>query len=331
MGSLSLRTLAAVCLLRAGLGVAGPDDELLHEVRATHDVSSLPLHAVGREGGATWLLIRVTPSASSGLATMTDYEDKTGGLRHGLVVVVDGAWEVLSGVNARTEIKGGGYHWETPIDRLDGRRPRTADMYYSPFARHGGMLLCRHNPGAKGAAVLEPMFLMPPPWEKAVLPAYAFCKKAPQVLDPKAPLKRDTVVELLNGDNPLLAVMAFRRLLESNALAPEVAEAVLRSARAHKRAVVTYMVLVLSDEPRRARLVEAVRSAFAGCEGADEARPLAVGAFAAALFHARTERIASPGRALLRDLRTRLTNDGQAKVQDPVLQRIFGLRGLDTK
>ena len=125
--------------------------------------------------------------------------------------------------------------------------------------------------------------------------------------------------------------LSFRRLLESNALAPEVAEAVLRSARAHKRAVVTYMVLVFSDEPRRARLVEAVRSAFAGCEGADEARPLAVGAFAAALFHARTERIASPGRALLRDLRTRLTNDGQAKVQDPVLQRIFGLRGLDTK
>lgn len=329
MSSLLLQTACVVWLLSSGLAIGGADDELFHDVRAAHDVSTLPLHALAAEGAGVWLLVRVTPSRHSGFATMTDYRDESGAVRHGLVVVVEGAWRVLAAVNAPTDSKGGDYRWDNPVDRLDRRGPRNAEMFYSPFVGRGGVVLCRHNPGAKGPGMLAPTYVIPPPWEKAVLPAFEFCKKAPEVLKDTEPLDRDATVGLLKGDNPLLSVMAFRRLLECNALAPQMAEAALGSTEAHKRAVVTYMILVLSDEPDRAGLLGVLKRAFDGCEGADEARPLAVGAFAATLLHARTDRIGSPSRALLRDLRTRLTNDGQAKVQDPVLQRIFRVRGLD--
>ncbi len=314
-------TLSAVALwsTSATFAAVSPERELYHDAKAIYDVSSLRLEEVPTGGPETWLLIRVVPDRHSGTGTMGYYEDAKGSIRYGLVAALKGSWTVVAGINKAHQIKGGTYAWNEWHSPHEQRK--AADLH-SPFKEPGGLLLCCYNPRAKNAARFQPRFLLPSPWEKAVLPAYEFCRENPQVLAPTAPLKRNVVVELLNGNNPLLFV-AFRRLLECGGASPAMATAALGSTDAWQRSVVTYMILALSEEPRRAGLLAVLKRAFEGCEEAGAARSVAIGAFAAGYLHGGIETIASPSRELLKGLRSRLARDGQGIVADPVLQRVL--------
>jgi hypothetical protein len=256
------------------------------------------------------------------------YRAQKGIDRRGLVMVMEGSWQVIAVLGQPAEVAGGTYSWnkwESPHAR---RKQLAAKDYYSPFMRPVGKAVCGYDPHARGAARFQPIFLIPDGWEKEVVPAWESCKKAPEILARKAPLRREAVVELLNGGDRLLSIMAFRRLLESNAIEPDTLRAALGTPDPNRRAAATYVVLKAPEGTSKTGLLEVIHRRSEACKDADEARPTALGASAAALFHSATGAIASPSREILRRLRDRLERAAPGAVGDPVLGRIFAIHGL---
>lgn len=321
-------SLAVLWLLSAALAAGDAERSLLHDARAIHDVCELQLDPLVSDGAGTWLLIQVNPTARSGTGMIGSYEDQKGVERRGLITVMQGSWQVIAVLGRPADVTGGTYSWNKGESPHTRRKQLGAKDYYSPFVRPGGKAVCRYNAHAKGAARFQPIFLIPDGWEKEVVPAWESCKKAPHILARKAPLRREAVVELLNGGNRLLSSMAFRRLLESNAIEPDTLRAALGTPDPNKRAAVTYMVLKAPEGASKTGLLEVIHRRIEACHNAAEARPTAIGAFAGALFHSATISIASPSREILKRLRDRLEVTAPGALEDPVLERIFGILGL---
>jgi hypothetical protein len=296
-------------------------------IRTVHDVSTLRLDRPATEGTEAWCLIRVTPASHSGVGIITDYADPQGNWRKEWVAVIEGDWRMLAGLTDSAKAKGGHYRWLRPVGEVRGQG---LEALFCPFER-GGTAVCRYSPDAEGRAQLQPTFLVPRAWEAAVLAAYEFSRKAPGVLGPQAPVKRGSLVALVRGDNPLLSVAAFRRLVESRNAGPDHLVAALAKPDAYRRATVTYMALVFAEGQQRNELLDMLGRAVAECKTADEIRPLAVAAYGALLLHNRTRAIPKASTELLKKVKRHLVNLGENARRDPVLEHIIGSARADRR
>jgi len=204
-------------LLVAALPAAGVAQvELLSDMRATHDTSLLdPAAAFDR-----FVVLRVIPSPGSG--AMHNAE---------AAIVESGAWGLLDDLGARGVARRGTFRWSKPlrahVNKLE------AEDYYSPFSS-GGIILCELDESRTGSEQFRRVCLLPESWAQAPARAFAKLRQRPDVL-------RDFRSVAASGE-PLLAAMAFRRLLRTHPNAVEV-DRLIAGSSGFVRAELVYLAL----------------------------------------------------------------------------------------
>jgi hypothetical protein len=153
------------------LSVPASADQPLHDVRAVHDVASLRFETVDRRGGA-WMVIKISPAPHSESATIIGasidiesgqmIDSATGNIiSPGASLggtIEEGTWELIAHLSDTVMASRGQYSWTKPHEFLT-RKLEAEDLFH-PFAQ-GGVIFCRHNPAAQGAAQFESVHLIP--------------------------------------------------------------------------------------------------------------------------------------------------------------------------
>ena len=244
---------ALLTLLVAALPAASAAQvKLLGDMRATHDTALLdPAAAVDR-----LVVLRITPSPGSGSA------------REGPAAVVEsGSWELVDNLGATPVPPRGTFRWSKPLRAHVNKL--TAEDYYSPFSS-GGIILCEFHPEGSGSQQFGRVCLLPESWAQAPARAFAELRKQPDAL-------RD--VRSIAAGEPLVAAMAFRRLLRAQAVNAAELDRLIAGSDGFVRAAFVYLAL------RERRAVEpALRRVARPGASAAALRFTALGIFTARLL-----------------------------------------------
>jgi len=210
-------------------------------MRAVHDMAALRVDEVA---AAPWILIEITAEARSGGAMMIGasvdvasgklIDDATGRevapdeVQSGIVIA--GSWALVDTSSDAAIPRSSRYSWtEPPRTHLSGLA--AADLH-DPFAR-GGTVLCQYHEAAQGRAQFSSVRVVPPGWGSSLRPAREALLAEPDLL------AGPEVLPVVEGENPILAVLAYRALAE-----PRRA---LARATEYRQAVFVYLVMRDSD------------------------------------------------------------------------------------
>jgi len=278
-------------------------NQVLHDLRAVHDVVSLRAERIAAGG---WVVIELRPDPYSGGAmtigasvdgtTGKLIDDATGRelapeeARTGLVF--KGAWQIVDGSAATT----GRYSWvEPPKLRLQGL---SAKDLYDPFAQ-GGVVLCDLDLHASGREQFGRVRLIFPAWTTSSVDARTELEANPDLLG-----ARD-LRPIVAGTNDVLSVLAF----------PPFADQLdaLTGTTGARLAAFVYMVLHRGDDAAEAAL--ATHAATLA-----DPRWFVLGVSAARLFEPTLRSSQEWAPRLVAPFRT---------VTDPYVQECLRVAGLD--
>ena len=295
----------------------------LHDVRATHDVARLRYDAVTDAEDGAWAVLKLVPGPSSGAATIlgasTDVatgkliDDATGQemppdrVRKG--VIEEGSWECMALLRGSVAPRGR-YSWTEPA-KANVRGLRVEDLY-PPFS-FGGVVLCRYRPAVQGSAQFPSVQLVPPDWAAAIRSAHEVITAEPSLWT-----EPDRLRSLAYADNPVLAVMALRTLLQEATIELDVLADVLDRFSGYRRAALLSLMMLW---PRGGDddAIAAVSKAIASVDSPGAARSFALGIVTARLLH---PQLRAP-ELLAPSVVAALPAD-----RDPYLQQLLGLVGL---
>ncbi|HEX8110133.1 MAG TPA: hypothetical protein VF516_20525 [Kofleriaceae bacterium] len=120
-------------------------------------------------------------------------------------IIFAGTWRLVDTSGEEAIPRSASYSWiEPPRTHL---RRLTAEDLYDPFAR-GGTILCRYHAEGQGRAQFSSVRVLPPGWESSVRVARAALRADPELL------AGPRLLSVVGGDNPVLAVLAFRKLTD---------------------------------------------------------------------------------------------------------------------
>lgn len=200
-----------------------PGDRVPADVRAVADLSAMPLVKISADAEHTWVLIDISPAHYSGSATApgSEIDMATGELTvppgSAPAILEGGSWHLLAvlageagGVDPRP------FHWTVPQPvHRSGIEPR--DLY-SPFAA-GGVVVGRLPDEVRDGREIDPAFLIPAEWRDQVEPAVELIRARPGRFDAGSrELAPRALKRLLDGDNGLLALAAYRALRDAGRL-----------------------------------------------------------------------------------------------------------------
>lgn len=305
-------------------------DAVLHDARAVHDSAALPV-VLETGGGESWTVLSIKPAPGSGAAEHpgTAVDVRTGGVidtatgrpaaaEAPLAVSKSGRWESVAALGGAAMPRQGGYGWHEPLKR--NKMALEPEDLYCPFAK-GGTVLCCHHPGAGGAAEFAPVFLLPEAWVNAVAPVYDWLAANRRWLTDEATLEvRAGLLQILTGPNPVLAALAWRRILETRDYDEHVLKIAL-SAQGFGLAVNLYLA---ATGPARDQIAlrRQVSGAVEQSAAAGQRRFAAVGLLAVRLFRPDAEAKRPWLAKAMAGLRARGGAD------DPYLQQAFQLLGV---
>jgi hypothetical protein len=255
-------------------------DRVLHDVRAIHDSASLPYALEpwppGSHPDGEWLIIQIQPDSESGsaqhegvavdIATGRMVDMQTGqpaGAEAGqLMLVKCGRWEAVAALKRKPAQGEGAYRWSTPSFRRI--QILGAEDLYSPFI-HGGIALCRYNPGEMGEAEFDPLFLLPPAWSQDAVQAYEIALQGLRPLTgPDSPEGNALLAEFTHSENSVLAVLAFRRLLEAGIRDPRWLNELLQRTHGFRKAVNAYLTATAPETAGEDALRASIAAALSG-------------------------------------------------------------------
>jgi hypothetical protein len=296
---------------------------LLHDARAVHDITALRFGAYEADGVPAWILASVIPGPRSGSATIPGafLKAETGELvmaeAQGPVVIKEGRWKAVAAARPHQRCAEGDYSWTEPL--VQQKRGLDPEDCYSPFA-HGGMILCRPSPGRPGLGRFGTVSLLFPDWGQYVSAA-ADSARLHGELSAKEPGDTDRLAGLFAQENPLIAVLAFRGLMTSKGPTPDRARMAPAHSDGPSGAILAY--LAITSPEAGAPSVRAVVPELETPRDVGTFRSLALGAFAASLFHPADREILSRSRAMLSWARERFRERGVVGDQDRDLLWIF--------
>lgn len=306
---------AVVTLLLAAFPISGSAQvELLHDMRAVHDMAVLdPGAAFGR-----LVVLRINPSRESGAGQVPERKDAPA------TIVETGTWELLDALGRNGIAPRGTFHWSkalrTHVNRL------TAEDYYSPFSK-GGIILCELDPERSGMEQFQRVSLLPASWERAPATAFEAVRKQRDAFrEPPSSGVRHVLSSMAAGGEPLLAIMAFRRLLRT--LNATELNALVTGSDSFVRAALVYLAVVDAHERRGGAAEKVLRGAVRQPTSVPVLRFTALGVF--------TARLLDPGipgdcpwtTDVLAALQRAARQSGVAT--DPFFRPLFEIMGLRT-
>ena len=302
---------------------------LYRDMRSVYDTASLRFKDFVANGKPDWTLAIVTPALWSGSATIPGayIVAETGKIvtppNPHEVIVRKGDWVAIASAQATTK-KSGSYSWSDPVvepcHRCPPWRPVIEDIYspfdYSPSGQED-IVLFRFDPAAKDRKQFISARLLFDSWTIDVEPAFEFVAGHPGLLEDGQTSTNELPIlkDLLSGTNRLLAVEAFRELVESRQMTPAMAQEQISKKGNKLCAVFSYLILASSaTENLPPQLNQVIRNSY------DPAtlRSVALGAFAAAWMKPGTD-VSSRALATLKAVatQTRALYGTPANEKDP--------------
>jgi hypothetical protein len=196
---------------------------------------------------------------------------------------MEGSWELIAPLSDSVSASRGQYSWTKPHEFFT-RKLEVQDLY-RPFAQ-GGVIFCRHNPAARGAAQFESVHLIPRGWETAIRPAYEAFKQSSQLFTtPSSPAHYAELLGMLHGDNSVVAVMAFRTLAENRKIdIPSLRDA-LGQSEGYRQAAFVYLILLQPGQIDESALLSELTTVIGTASVPEGHRPIAIAITAARLLH----------------------------------------------
>jgi len=199
-----------VCFAAMVFGAETPYPEL----RALWDMSRFPFEEISQTN-SPWLMLRIKPAADSGVSSGIHINAETGQLVRepgkNVEVVMKGTSEQLARFDGEDlSRKQQPYSWGAPV------MTRTKDvrrLLYSPF-QSGGKILSRFWNVASQEDMFDPYFVVPGDWSSRTFSSYRDLQRAEGGRWMKIETKenRQRVTQQLAGENPIVALQAFRVL-----------------------------------------------------------------------------------------------------------------------
>jgi hypothetical protein len=155
--------------------------------------------------------------------------------------------------------------------------------------------------------------------------AFLDARQTPSLLSGANPTTEEVVrlTALLDSDNDLLATQAFRTLLDTGQLRPDITQKVLSTAHDYQLAVFTY--LLLSAGPSSDKLRDKLFPIAKDARDPATVRMLALGAFAAARLGGSIA--ISPSKQLLELMRAQLDDRDIPSGRDPYTDLLLDRAG----
>ena len=280
-----------------------------HDVRAVHDMASLLVDDIA---AAPWILIEVSAEPRSGgamtigasvdVASGKLIDDATGRelapeeVRSGIVFA--GTWQRIDAATEAPVPGSASYSWvegrTTHLHRL------SAEDLHDPFAR-SGTILCQYHDAEHDRAQFSSVRVVPPGWEGSPRGAREALRADPEMLAGPA------LSSVADGDNPVLAVLAFRALATQ--------PGALARATEYRQAVFVYLLMRRTDDEAALQELTSLGVSL------DEPRFFVLGVCAARLLH--------PELRSSRDWAAKLVASSRAST-DPYLQQLLQAAGLDS-
>jgi hypothetical protein len=318
--------LDVILLMLCAFSAPPPSAEyrLVHDARAVQDTALLRFQEFEVNGVPNWVVATINPNSKSGSATVTGayIKAETGAVVSPkdakAVLVKEGSWKKVAAGATAPEHED--YSWTEPLDE-DG--VVLAEDFYSPFV-HGGTIVFLFRPDAAGIERFGTVRLIFPDWHNYVGPAFTFMRSEP-IFQRNGHVSRSELsrlTQLLSQDNKLIAALAFRELVASGQVTPTLVRNQLTRAEVNLGAIYTYVVLTNSSSTRQP-LVDEVASVAKATHDRTKLRSIALGAFAAGLFHTEDTGTISTSKSVLRVVRQRLKDLNIAVEGDPYLAFIF--------
>jgi hypothetical protein len=306
-----------------------PQNELWHAVRIVHDLARICFDEPALPEGTARAVLYTAPEPHSGSATMAG---AVGDVATGeisvppdarVVTILEGAWKQAVLLDGPKGSKKGRYEWQQPVEHA--RKELEPDDVHCPFALASTIVCWRPTtPTARGPKAFGPVFVIPAAWEKRVKAACRTAAAKPEILGDESAEHAGDLLGWLGGKNPLLAAMAFRRLVQTGGLEPPFA---LESTDDHLAALIVYVALTVPEGKPATAWARELRDWVKSAETPAALRRIALGAYAANTFHIRDERICASSREALDRIRARTEELGAAAPPDELLAAILGNLG----
>jgi hypothetical protein len=260
---------------------------MLHDARAVHDTALLRFDEFEVNGSPCWVVANVTQGSSSGATTTPGayIKAETGEMvvpeNARPVLIKEGTWKSVATAKCISPTKGS-YSWTEVLQR---KRVLLTEDFYSPFI-HGGTIIFRHTPGAVGINQFGAVHLLIPEYVTYVGQASDVFKREMLLFQRDAsPVRMKRLEnEFLTSENKLLRVFAFRALVLSGHMSPNVARDELAVAKGHLRALMSFLLITQSENDAENTLLKEMINLLATMKTLEEMRPIVVSAFSASLL-----------------------------------------------
>lgn len=250
---------------------------VLHDTRAILDAGELD--AV-RLDGQTWVVLRTTPTPTSGSGTVPGafVDGSTGRLIDSatghvvsptapLVIGYAGDYEIVTNLSGQPPAPNGQYAWQEPLAGIVRGLPR--ENVYHPFAQPG-TVVGRYRPDVSDAAPFDPVYLIPDGWQAHV----------PEAVGAPGPAAR---ADWLASANPLLSARALTALARDGQLDEPMLRARLAAVDGYPRALTHFLALRHAGRLGASALWSGLAADFASPD-TDHRRAAALGLLTARLF-----------------------------------------------
>ncbi|MDB5293137.1 MAG: hypothetical protein JWL69_4378 [Phycisphaerales bacterium] len=235
------------CLLLTG--EVDQTRELFQNRQAAIDLSDLRLVRItSAAADESWVLADVKIKRNYSTSNKFIPDPRTGELvPQGLISVTEGSVRVAAVLSGHADVKDWEYSRSTSEFARSGP-PRKADS--DPFVTAGGLVLLRISRPTGQAVDVRETCQLPAGWAKYIAPACRFCSEHPATFQEPPPDDEHRVAarNLLDNENPLLAIAAFRALCRT-----EDRIALVRGPFAHSRGVCRVVMGVLLLREAKAR------------------------------------------------------------------------------
>lgn len=264
-------------------------DKRYSDARALHDMATLPFDRIAKEGNETWVVAQLNPAPYSGSA-------KIAGSPPQLRTYSHGTWDALVSLRHAPGITHGNYTCEQLLT-YHGRE-LDIDSVYDPLDK-GGLVLCRILEGSTPVGVeCTELYLVPTEWKSFVAPAYVTYVQEVAGPSPSRKEEQDALVSLLDAGNPVLSLLAFRRLAQDQSVAISVLINAVKRSNGTLAASSGY-VLLTEKRFDTELITSQIRGIASESNGSGKLESLTRSVFAAALFHGKEERTATLCSALV--------------------------------
>jgi hypothetical protein len=279
----ALLILADVCTLGARSGAAplGPD-EFSRDIRLLQDLTSAQFRAVvDVHPDGVWGLARVVPNS---LSTFQGYKGGDGDAGLAGYLFVDFSVTASSGLQGGFERGTFQCRFRTPLN-LRGPQDIPA-----PLALGQGLavihVLQRRNDAPR--IDVGEAFGIPDDWSESLRRLWTGVAEGKEI--PFTPLDRGQLKdwrELIDGDDPLLGMVALTKVLKARALSPaEIASSHLAKTNGLRQALYTILILQEAHDADVRALVTALQRAIDTAANSEAVRGLALGLMASDHHHA---------------------------------------------